>query len=260
MTRPINDPASTQRVTTAIAQASARTGVNFDYLMDQARIESGMRPDARASTSSATGLYQFTKQTWLGTVKEHGTSHGLSWAANAISRNSDGSFSVADASTRAAILDLRNNPEAAASMAAEFAADNGEYLQDRIGANPEPVDLYLAHFLGAEGAVRFLDAYQEDANQSAAPMFAEAARANRSIFYGNDGRAKSLAEIRQNFSAKLGSSPSQLPAVGTRSSRLALSTHQTRTPLEMATMLPMPKKLDLNFAREAYSRLSGPST
>jgi hypothetical protein len=257
MTRPINDTASPQRVTAAIAKASARTGVDFDYLMDQARIESGMRPDARAHTSSATGLYQFTKQTWLGTVKEHGASHGLDWAANAISKNADGTFSVADGSTRAAILDLRNNPEAAASMAAEFAADNGQYLQARIGTNPEPVDLYLAHFLGAEGAAKFLDAFQENPDQNAAPLFAEAARANQSIFYRTDGSARSLAEIRQNFASKLGNAPSGFPMISAQATRHAASSAQTRAPLEMATMELMPKKLDLNFARNAYRRLSG---
>lgn len=257
MTRPINDTASPQRVTAAIAKASARTGVDFDYLMDQARIESGMRPNARANTSSATGLYQFTKQTWLGTVKEHGASHGLEWAANAISKNADGTFSVADGSTRAAILDLRNNPEAAASMAAEFAADNGQYLQARIGTSPEPVDLYLAHFLGAEGAAKFLDAFQDDPDQSAAPLFAEAARANQSIFYRTDGTARSLSEIRQNFASKLGNAPSGLPMTSAQSTQHAASAAQTRAPLEMATMEPMPKKLDLNFARNAYRRLSG---
>ena len=260
MTRAINDTATPQRVTAAIARASARTGVDFDYLMDQARIESGMRPDARANTSSATGLYQFTKQTWLGTVKEHGASHGLGWAANAISRNSDGTFSVADSATRAAILDLRSDPEAAASMAAEFAADNGAYLQERIGADPEPVDLYLAHFLGAQGAAKFLDAYRQDPNQGAAPLFAEAASANRSIFYRNDGGTRSLAEIRQNFEAKLGDTRSPFPSINNQSSRTASSTNAARTPLEMATMLPMPKKLDLNFARDAYRRLSSVSS
>ena len=75
--RTLNRTVTAQRVTAAIAGAASRTGVSFDYLMDQARIESGMRPDARASTSSATGLYQFTIQTWLGTVKRHGAAHGL---------------------------------------------------------------------------------------------------------------------------------------------------------------------------------------
>jgi hypothetical protein len=133
-----------QRVAAAIADASARTGVAFDYLMDQAQLESGMRPDARALTSSAAGLYQFTNQTWLATVKRHGPAHGLDWAAGEISQNRDGGFSVADPAMRSRILDLRTHPETAAVMAAEFASDNGAYLEARTNGNPEAVDLYLS--------------------------------------------------------------------------------------------------------------------
>ena len=68
----------------AIQQAAARTGVDFSYLLGQARIESGFDPNARARTSSATGLFQFIDQTWLGTVKRHGAEHGLAWAADLI--------------------------------------------------------------------------------------------------------------------------------------------------------------------------------
>jgi hypothetical protein len=252
-----NQTNSVQRVTAAIANASARTGVSFDYLMDQARIESGMRPDARASTSSATGLYQFTKQTWLGTVKEHGGAHGLDWAAEAISRKDDGTFSVADSAARATILGLRNNPEAAAAMAAEFAADNGEYLQARLGGSPDPVDLYLAHFLGAEGAARFLAAFQADSDQSAAQLFPAAASANRSVFYRDDGAARSVSEIRNNFAAKLGSAPS-VPPINVNATRVSVrAVSETRAPLKMSGVEPMPKRLDLEFARNAYQRLSG---
>ena len=49
----------------AVQNASARTGIDFDYLFDVARVESGYNPSAKASTSSARGLYQFTRQTWL---------------------------------------------------------------------------------------------------------------------------------------------------------------------------------------------------
>jgi hypothetical protein len=246
-----------QRVTAAIANASARTGVSFDYLMDQARVESGMRPDARASTSSASGLYQFTKQTWLGTVKQHGGAHGLDWAADAITKNADGTFAVARDDLRASILQLRNNPEAAAAMAAEFAAHNGEYLQSRVGGDPEPVDLYLAHFLGAEGAARFLNAHDANPDQSAAILFPAAASANRSIFYRDNGSARSLREVRQNFAAKLGNSPSQYPTLARseRHSTKAASQHQP--PMKLAQLEPMPKRLDLDFARQAYQRLSG---
>jgi hypothetical protein len=248
---------TTQRVTAAIANASARTGVSFDYLMDQARIESGMRPDARAATSSATGLYQFTRQTWLGTVKQHGAEYGLNWAAAAISQNTDGSYSVADAAMRSVILDLRTDPEAAAAMAAEFAADNNAYLQSRVGSNPEAVDLYLAHFLGAEGAARFLTAHRDDPEQSAAPLFPAAANANRAIFYSADGAPRSLTDIRRNFAAKLGNAPSPTPLV-TQASRKSFSIgSESRVKLEMAQMQPMPKRLDLDFARNAYRRLLG---
>jgi hypothetical protein len=255
--RALSQTSTMRRVTAAIANASARTGVSFDYLMDQARIESGMRPDARATTSSATGLYQFTKQTWLGTVQQHGAAHGLQWAADAVSRRDNGTFNVADTGMRAAILDLRNNPEAAAAMAAEFAADNKAYLQERIGTEPEPVDLYLAHFLGARGAGKFLDAYKANAGQAAAPLFPEAAQANRPIFYRDNGAARSLSEIRQNFAAKLGNSPSPGPEVPTQHSRISSLSRQGSSPFDMAEMQVMPRRLDLDFARKAYRRLSG---
>src|SRR3546814_4025047 len=78
------------RVGGAIFRAAQATGVDFDYLLGQAKIESGLNPTAKARTSSATGLFQFIEQTWLGTVKEHGAKHGLGWAADDIQRGSNG--------------------------------------------------------------------------------------------------------------------------------------------------------------------------
>lgn len=252
-----NRTATVQRVTSAIANASARTGVSFDFLMDQARIESGMRPDARAGTSSATGLYQFTRQTWLGTVKTHGAAHGLEWAADAILANADGTFSVPVSTMRNAILDLRTDPDAAAAMAAEFASDNAAHLKSRLGGEPQPVDLYLAHFLGAEGAARFLEAYRDNPEQPAATLFPAAASANRSIFYRAGGAPRSLAEIRRNFAAKLGSAQSNVPGAANIARKISLSDNHQRAALGMAQIERMPNRLDLDFARSAYRRLSG---
>ena len=61
----------------AIAHASQRTGVDFSYLLAQARIESGLDPQAEARTSSASGLFQFIDQTWLSTLDRHGAALGL---------------------------------------------------------------------------------------------------------------------------------------------------------------------------------------
>ncbi len=197
----------------AIHQAAARTGVDFSYLLGQARVESNFDPNARARTSSATGLFQFIEQTWLATVQQHGGKHGLGWAANAITRGSNGRYQVADPAMRKAILDMRKDPQAASSMAAEFAADNQNYLENCLGRPAESVDLYLAHFLGAGGAAKFLSAHDANPNAPAASLLPAAARANRSIFYDKSGAARSFAEIRGRFAEKLGgsSAPAPLP-------------------------------------------------
>ena len=190
------------RVQAAIANAAAATGVDFSYLMHQARVESGFDPDARARTSSATGLYQFIEQSWLGVVDKHGDAHGLGWAADAITRGSDGRYRVNDPATRAAILDLRRDPVAASAMAAEHASDNRDLLETRLGRSVESVDLYLAHFLGAGGATKFLRGHDAAPDQNAAALFPAAARANRGVFFARDGSARSLAQVRERFAEK----------------------------------------------------------
>jgi hypothetical protein len=193
----------------AIYNAASATGVDFNYLFNQARVESSLNPDAKARTSSATGLYQFIEQSWLGVVAKHGDDHGLGWAASAITRGSDGRYRVADPGMRAAILDLRRDPDAAAAMAAEFASDNRDHLERRLGHEVESVDLYLAHFLGAAGATKFLRNFDANPDASAADVFPSAARSNRGVFFNRDGSARTLNEVRERFAAKFeGVSPS----------------------------------------------------
>jgi soluble lytic murein transglycosylase-like protein len=191
------------RVTNAIATASRRTGVDFGYLLGQAKIESSLNPTAKAATSSATGLYQFIDQSWLAVVEQHGGEYGLGWAADAIKQGSNGRYYVADPDLRKQIMDLRNHPETASVMAAEHAADNKQYLESRLGREAEPADLYLAHFLGVGGAAKFLATHDRAPGATAASLFPAAARANRSIFYDRQGNARSLSDIRQNFANKL---------------------------------------------------------
>ena len=162
------------RVTNAIAMASQRTGVDFYYLFNQAKIESSLNPDAKASTSSATGLYQFIDQSWLGVVNDHGEKHGLGWAASAIGK-SGGRYYVADPAVRQQIMDLRTQPEVASIMAAEHAADNQATLETQLGRSVTSTDLYLAHFLGVGGAAKFLRAYDQNPGASAAAVLPSAA-------------------------------------------------------------------------------------
>jgi hypothetical protein len=191
------------RVTNAIAMASQRTGIDFGYLLGQARIESGFNPTARAATSSATGLFQFVDQSWLAVINDHGATYGLDWAADAVQRGSNGRYYVADPALRQQILDLRNHPETASVMAAASAGDNKAYLEARTGRAAGAVDLYLAHFLGPAGAARFIEGHAANPDGNAAAALPTAARANRSIFYDRNGGARSFAEIRDAFARKL---------------------------------------------------------
>ena len=63
---------SNATVTGAIRQAARMTGAAFKYLLATAQVESNLNPNAQAATSSARGLFQFTEQTWLTTLKEQG--------------------------------------------------------------------------------------------------------------------------------------------------------------------------------------------
>ena len=64
------------RVTGAIRDAARATGAGFEYLLNTAIRESNLNPNAKAKTSSATGLFQFIDQTWLGTMKQSGAALG----------------------------------------------------------------------------------------------------------------------------------------------------------------------------------------
>ncbi len=58
-------------VVAALQNAAQRTGSDFNYLLGTAMRESSLKPQAQSATSSATGLFQFIEQTWLGLVKDH---------------------------------------------------------------------------------------------------------------------------------------------------------------------------------------------
>jgi hypothetical protein len=191
-------------VEAAIERASRATGVDFGFLMKTAGRESGMNPRARAATSSAAGLFQFVDQTWLSTLKQHGSKHGYARYAELITRGSDGRYRVDGAEARRAVMDLKLDPHAASLMAGELASDHAAYLKGRTGRAPTAGELYAAHFLGPQGSARLINAVQTHPGASAASLFPDAARANRAIFY-RDGRAATVSEVYANLTRTGGS-------------------------------------------------------
>jgi hypothetical protein len=188
------DP-SRARIAGAIKQAANTTGTSFEYLLATAKMESDFNPKATASTSSARGLYQFIDQTWLGTVKEAGTQLGYGKYADAIARSSSGTYSVSDPTARDAIMKLRDDPDAASSMAAVLTQSNSFKLTGKIGRRPTDSELYMAHFMGVGGAAKLISNAEDNPNASGAQLFPNAAAANRSIFYDRSGSARSVSEV-----------------------------------------------------------------
>lgn len=162
-------------ITASINAAGEQSGVNPSLLTRIAKVESGLDPNAANPNSSASGLFQFTDGTWREMVKKYGKELG-----------------VAEGD--------KNDPQANALMAGLFTRDNQTRLQTALKRPPTGGETYMAHFLGANGALKLIRNRRKDV--IAAKLFRDAAKANKSIFY--DGkRARSTAEVYDILSNKV---------------------------------------------------------
>ena len=129
--------------------------------------------DPTSGKPLAFGLYQFTPAAWAGLAKAH-PALGL---------------------TGGNILD----PAAQERAVRALTADNDAVLAQN-GLPLTDANRYMADFLGAGGAVRFLPLLNKAPDTPAAALLPAAARANSSIFYtgGSNGGprlARSLADV-----------------------------------------------------------------
>lgn len=105
------------------------------------QVESAGNARAKNSRSSATGLGQFISSTWLRMMRTY---------------RPDLSQSLG----REELLELRFDPDLSRAMVTNLARENEAVLRS-AGLNITPGRLYLAHFLGAQGAVVALRADPE---------------------------------------------------------------------------------------------------
>jgi hypothetical protein len=192
---------ASQDVIKAVQKASAKTGVDFAFLMEKASTESNFNPAAKSKSSSARGLYQFLEDTWLRMVKKHGDKYGLGDMADKIEIKGGRACCTTD---KEKILALRNDPEISALMAGEFSSDNKDYLKGNTRDKVGSTELYLAHFMGAGGAAKFLNARAVNGDVLAKDLFPTAAKANKAIFYDARKQARSLDEVYNLFAKKFG--------------------------------------------------------
>ena len=195
-------PASARSdLVSVIAAASAETGVAPDYLWREADRESGLRPWVTARSSSATGLFQFIRSTWLTSLKRFGPALGLGRAAAAINVDTRGRAYVANPADERDVLDLRLDPRAASVIAGALTADNATRLTSLLGRPPQAADLYTAHVLGPDGAATLDRAVKVAPFYPAAALFPAAARSNPALFYAL-GRPRTALALRTELARR----------------------------------------------------------
>lgn len=124
--------------------------------------ESGGKANAKNPLSSAYGNGQFINSTWLSLIKETKPE-------------------LAQGRSDADLLELRGDKILGREMVAAYAAKNSTYLKSQ-GIDANPGNVYLAHFLGPQGAAAVLKA---DPNTPVSEIVGrDAVRANPSILGG----------------------------------------------------------------------------
>ncbi|MBC7906485.1 MAG: transglycosylase SLT domain-containing protein [Rhodospirillaceae bacterium] len=212
-----------------IRDAAETTGVPFEFLLAQANQESRLNPNAKSTRSSAMGLFQFTAGTWLEMVKKHGAEHGLEQYADAITRGSDGRWTVKDKDLKKEILDLRRDPKLSALMAGEYAKDNEQVLENKLGRQVSTHDLYLAHFLGAGGALKVLKGRNQPETDQQPPELASAALANPEVFQDPaSGEQRSLGSVYTTVQTRFRRAMSEAVQVA----------HRLRPQVDLAALKP----------------------
>ena len=186
-----------ENVQRAISKATRAVGIETSYLIVVAARESSFDPRKRAQRTSAMGLYQFTADTWLRSVRAFGDRHGLGIYASQIVVDRHGAISMRNAAARTKLLRLRADPEISALMAAELARDNEIRLEQILGRPVTPPEIYFAHLLGVTQGARLIEAARSAPRTSGERLFPAAARANPDLFKPHGRVASAHAIVKQ---------------------------------------------------------------
>lgn len=151
------------------------------------KVESNLDPNAKNPRSSATGLGQFTNDTWVSVLR---------------AERPDLTRGQPDE----ALYALRLDPKLSADMTRAYATMNARNLQ-QSGFAPTPGNIYLAHFLGPEGAKRVLGAKEEQPIQQV--VGTKAFEANKEVF----AQAPTAGALKQWAVEKMGGTATQLPPI-----------------------------------------------
>jgi hypothetical protein len=190
------------RTLAMIDEAAYRVGAPARLMRAMAGVESSFDAKAKATTSSATGLYQFIEATWLSNVESHGHKYGLAGLARHIRRGPLNQPIVDDARMRDKILALREDIRLSAYLAAELTIDNTRRLEKLLARPVTGTEIYLTHVFGVTSAARFLKLAESAPGTIGAEIFPKEAKANPGLFLRR-GKPATLGQIQRRFAVKM---------------------------------------------------------
>lgn len=211
-------------IDSAISRASTATGINASYLAGTFQREANAAKVAAGDygfgtdvpgASSAVGVFQFTRDTWLNTVK----------GGNGINARLMGVDLTGKSDAQ--LLELRKDPVIASMGAALLAKGNKAAMEGALGRGITDGELYMAHFLGAPEAIRMLNLARDKPDASAAAAFPAAAEANKGIFYAQDGTPLNLSQVVTRLTTAHGSSPTRISYVRSEAMQKLADKQQT---------------------------------
>ena len=154
----------------------ARQPPAFDmegYLTKLEMVESSGGKNLKSRTSSASGAHQYTEDTWKDITKRMGVNYSLEDR-----------------------FDYNKSREVT-----KFATQrNIELLEQTLGRMPNLTEVYMAHKLGRNGAIKFFQAKPTATIDTI--VSSQALKANKAVFFNDKGKPKPAASVFEFFDTK----------------------------------------------------------
>lgn len=163
-----------------VQKPQAQSQGSGDFKSQLIQAESGGDPNAKAKTSTASGLFQITDPTWESLVNRYGAQEGVS-------------------------REDRGNLEAEEKMLDRLVQENTQSFQKSFKRKPNNTELYAMHFLGVGNGKRIVKLKDKSPNLKASDVFKAASKTNRPIFYKNNGRGekRTIQEVYEILKRKV---------------------------------------------------------
>ncbi|TXG86098.1 MAG: hypothetical protein E6R13_01035 [Spirochaetes bacterium] len=175
----------------ALENAAKMFNIPKEEMYATAKQESGFNPRAvnKKEGADAVGLFQFMPGTWNGLLKQNPEIAKQYNIGKAFGKN----------------LDDRTDPYKAAIMYGLYRKGNVGYLEKRgLTSGNKQVDSYLAHFLGAGGAARVLQALSNGKGNYPISNYVNANqyKLNPELMQGEDGKPRSINDFLKAIANK----------------------------------------------------------